>query len=230
MATGSVRLVVTSIGPSGLGAIDVRRSVRLERVQRIVRTARMVPINRYRRLRRQQEQTRTDHNRPAEVGKGLAPRPPARATDLRPRNGSATKAGMEKVDVVVAVLVNRGVMADTTTVAHHSGMVGMTSAALRRSGTVDTTSAVHLPHSTGMVDTTSVALRRAISGMVAVAAAAAGVDMAATGVMVTAAPRLLWVQEAQVEHQACHNKTTRCGNAVVPEAANMEVGTMPALV
>ena len=137
---------------------------------------------------------------------------------------------MEKVDVVVAVLVNRALMADTTTVAHHSGMVGMTSAALRRNGTVDTTTAVHLLHSNGMVDTTSVALRRGISGMVAVVAAAAGVDMATTGVMVTAAPRLLWAQVAQVEHQACHNKTTRCGSAVVPEAANMEVGTMPALV
>ncbi len=209
-----------SIGPSGLAAIDARQSVLLEQDPRIAKKW-MVPINRDRRHRRQQDQINMELlNAPV---KGLAPLPPAK--DSRPRNASATKqeASTEKAEGAAAALVGRG--AGTTTAAlHRSGMVGTISAALHRSGMVGTISVVHLLRSTGTVDMISAALHQDISGT-----AAAGGDMAVTvGDMAgDTAPALKppWVQ---AEHQACHRKITRCGSVV---QAVIKVGGMtPALV
>ena len=163
-----------------------------------------------------------------EMQGGLAPLPPGRMTDPRARNASARKVGesTEKVKGEVAVLVERGAAEeDTTTAAHHSGTAGMTSAGLRRSGMVGTTSVVHLLHSTGTVGTTSGPPRQDISGMAAAAAAAAAVAAAAAAAagvdtvgtvgtvvgMDTAPLHRTWVP---AEHQACHRKATRCGNVV----------------
>jgi hypothetical protein len=217
-----------SIGPSELAAIDARQSVRLEQALLIAKT-RVVPTSRDRRL--QQDQINMEVlNAPATVQVGLAPLLPARATDPRPRNVSATKqeASTEKAEGTVAQ-VDRGVAGATTTVAH-SGMVDMTSAALHRSGMVGMISVVHLLHSTGMVDTISAVPRQDISGTAAaVAPAPAGEDMVVTvGDMagdMAAAPQPPWVR---VELQGCHRKITRCGSVV--QAANTVVVTMLALV